>query len=940
MAAEKKGRGPFEKLGLCEDVSRVATKMGYSLPTPVQRKVIPVILSGIGDVVANARTGSGKTAAFLLPLLHRLESHSKVVGARGLVVQPTRELAMQSGLVLRKMLMKLVQTSSSELLRVCYLIGGMSMAKQFEHLSNNPDILIVTPGRLVHHMVEADYELGRVCMTIFDEADMLFEMGFESDISYITSKLTWNERQSVFLSATMPAQLVSFARGRLFNPQYVQLDSENSLPDTLALELYFIRSPDKTAALLYWLFNIMEPQTQAIVFCSTAHVVSFLGEILTRHHIKATQLCGQLTQFQRQEAMKSFTKKQSNILLTTDVAARGLDINSLHYVVHYSFPASAKLFIHRSGRTARKGQMGTCISFITKEEFPYLMDLLLFSGKKLKVENKTADSITQIASELGLHFDDENPNEIGKDQMKKDLEKVVSRSSHEGLDIGGFPDLNEYREMVATAIVEDDYVKRLMESMGGGEIMYMKHRQPASKQSLRRGAEVMQMLGGPNSIADSVHPLLTQRSNVDNSASKFITTSPGRGLPEIFGTKNDHIKTDQIKVKKEEQSAANVFRTDEIIELDKDLLRSFRPTRGKGIGVAKAVFMDMKSMMQKRQDISEAAVKGLKALESSDEEEPYRHTNQPLPSHPDANDYSHGEDVDREDVDGEDVDGEDVDGEDVDADSKLLNRRPAKPRMSRAARRKLKEGCANAHRTSSLRQRQLESISDFALQSDKRDEATVAREMGLSLNSGVVMQNEAFGIIGDDQESMKKTKKVMKWNVRKKTYETTDINRAGQKVKTDSSAKSIVESKGLYKRWAAQSDRRIQAVGEREDAHLSRTFSGRRRPEVEAEPTEVIPLRELTKNQELVRKIEQKLPLTNREQRRRKALLNRQANPIITGTTKNTSTSKNTKTKSSYNEGAGRLTRKQRAKGQRSRAQSQRVFRGMVQKQMKNRSKK
>lgn len=206
--------------------------MGYKVPTPIQRKTIPTILEG-QDMVAMARTGSGKTAAFLIPMVERLQSHSTSVGFRGVVLSPTRELAMQTAKFCR-------QLCKFGDLRCCLLVGGQGMEAQFEHLANNPDMVIATPGRLMHHILDAELSLSWVEILVFDEADRLFELGFAEQLQKILDA-TPTSRQCLLFSATLPAQLVSFSRAGIKDPAFVRLDVETSLSESLDLWYLFIR---------------------------------------------------------------------------------------------------------------------------------------------------------------------------------------------------------------------------------------------------------------------------------------------------------------------------------------------------------------------------------------------------------------------------------------------------------------------------------------------------------------------------------------------------------------------------------------------------------------------------------------------------------------------------------------------------------------------------
>ena len=213
--------------------------LGYKVPTPVQRRSIPVILEG-QDTVAMARTGSGKTAAFVIPILERLKQHSESVGCRAVVLSPTRELALQTAKACRQ-LAKFLD------LRICVLVGGQALEAQFEHLANNPDVLVCTPGRLTHHISEAELSLQRVEVLVFDEADRLFELGFAEQLQQVL-EASPPSRQVLLFSATLPQQLVAFSRAGIKDPAFVRLDAETSLSEQLSLWYLFVRQDEKLAA--------------------------------------------------------------------------------------------------------------------------------------------------------------------------------------------------------------------------------------------------------------------------------------------------------------------------------------------------------------------------------------------------------------------------------------------------------------------------------------------------------------------------------------------------------------------------------------------------------------------------------------------------------------------------------------------------------------------
>ncbi|NWY53378.1 DDX54 helicase, partial [Chionis minor] len=382
---KKKKSGGFQSMGLSYPVFKGIMKKGYKVPTPIQRKSIPAILRG-RDVVAMARTGSGKTACFLIPMFERLKAPSQA-GARALVLSPTRELALQT-LKFTKELGKFTG------LKTALILGGDKMEDQFAALHENPDIIIATPGRLVHVAVEMKLKLHTVEYVVFDEADRLFEMGFAEQLQEIIARLP-DCHQTVLFSATLPKLLVEFARAGLTEPMLIRLDVESKLSEQLKLSFFHVRGDDKPAVLLHLLRSVVKPQDQTVVFVATKHHTEYLKEasgiwgcpactpLLTAQGIRCTHIYSSLDQTARKINIAKFAQGKCPVLLVTDVAARGLDIPMLDNVINYSFPAKAKLFLHRVGRVARAGRSGTAYSLVAPDEMPYVFDLHLFLGRPL-----------------------------------------------------------------------------------------------------------------------------------------------------------------------------------------------------------------------------------------------------------------------------------------------------------------------------------------------------------------------------------------------------------------------------------------------------------------------------------------------------------------------------------------------------------------------------
>ncbi|KAL9303683.1 hypothetical protein ACSQ67_020946 [Phaseolus vulgaris] len=326
--------GGFESLGLSPNVFRGIKRKGYKVPTPIQRKTMPLILSG-SDVVAMARTGSGKTAAFLVPMIHRLNQHIPQSGVRALILSPTRDLALQT----LKFTKELAHFSD---LRVSLLVGGDSMESQFEELSQSPDIIIATPGRLMHHLSEVDdMSLRSVEYVVFDEADCLFGMGFAEQLHKILAQLGEN-RQTLLFSATLPSALAEFAKAGLRDPQLVRLDLETKISPDLKLAFFTMRQEEKYPALLYLVREHIGSDEQSLIFVSTKHHVEFLNVLFRQEGIEPSVCYGDMDQDARKIHVSKFRSRKTMLLIVTDVAARGIDIPLLDNVINWDFPPSLK----------------------------------------------------------------------------------------------------------------------------------------------------------------------------------------------------------------------------------------------------------------------------------------------------------------------------------------------------------------------------------------------------------------------------------------------------------------------------------------------------------------------------------------------------------------------------------------------------------------------
>ncbi|XP_008422512.1 ATP-dependent RNA helicase DDX54 [Poecilia reticulata] len=414
---KKKKSGGFQSMGLSFPVYKGVMKKGYKVPTPIQRKTIPVILDG-KDVVAMARTGSGKTAAFLVPMFEKLKAPQAQTGARALILTPTRELALQT-MKFTKELGKFTR------LKIALILGGDSMEDQFAALHENPDIIIGTPGRLMHVITDMNLKLHSVEYVVFDEADRLFEMGFADQLQEIIRRLP-DTRQTLLFSATLPKLLVEFARAGLTEPVLIRLDVDTKLSDQIKLSFFHLRVDDKPALLLHLLRNVAKPQEQTVVFAATKHHVEYLNELLSSEGIECAYIYSALDQTARKINIGKFVHRKAMVLIVTDVAARGIDIPLLDNVINYNFPSKAKLFLHRVGRVGRAGRSGTAYSMVCTDEMPFVYDLHLFLGRPVQfaTADHTQDSDGVFGRVPQSVLDDEGSHLITAHENSLDLQNL------------------------------------------------------------------------------------------------------------------------------------------------------------------------------------------------------------------------------------------------------------------------------------------------------------------------------------------------------------------------------------------------------------------------------------------------------------------------------------------------------------------------------------
>ncbi|HXG54109.1 MAG TPA: DEAD/DEAH box helicase [Vicinamibacterales bacterium] len=384
----------FAALGLADALVKAVASLGYEEPTPVQRETIPVILSG-SDLLAQAATGTGKTAAFALPMIHRLSDDADAGAGkkggrrrtRGLVLVPTRELAMQVAEATHKY-------ARGSGLSVVPVYGGAPMMQQIRALDRGADIVVGTPGRVLDHIRRNSLTLDAVRVLVLDEADEMLDMGFAEDIDTIL-EATPKERQTALFSATMPPRLRTIAERHLDSPKRIMIAREKTAAGKIPRVrqvAYVVPRAHKTAALQRVLD--MESPTSALVFCRTRLEVDTLVETLNAHGYRAEAIHGGMVQRQREAVMARFRSAKADLLIATDVAARGLDIQQLSHVFNYDVPSAPDAYIHRIGRTGRAGREGVAITLAEPRESRLLRSIE--AATKQKIEMATVPTVADL----------------------------------------------------------------------------------------------------------------------------------------------------------------------------------------------------------------------------------------------------------------------------------------------------------------------------------------------------------------------------------------------------------------------------------------------------------------------------------------------------------------------------------------------------------------
>ena len=404
----------FNNLGLIQPIIEALEEKGYTQPTPIQEQAIPILLKR-RDLLGCAQTGTGKTAAFAIPIIQLIEqSKDDQAGKRkvkALVVTPTRELAIQIG-------ENFTAYCKHTRLRNTVIFGGVKQGTQTNALRGGVDILVATPGRLLDLIQQGYITLKHIEYFVLDEADQMLDMGFIHDIKKILAKLP-KERQSLFFSATMPKNIVALSREILGNYDKVTIQPEQATAERVEQAICYVAKKDKPALLAH-LIHDKNPES-TLVFSRTKHGADKIVRKLSKANITAAAIHGNKSQNQRQRALGDFKKGKLNVLVATDIAARGIDVSQLELVINYDLPNVAETYVHRIGRTGRASASGESISFCDIDEKAYLKDIQKLIGQHIPVieDHPYPDDGTQLPSKPGSNQRNNNNRNRNKNNRNR-----------------------------------------------------------------------------------------------------------------------------------------------------------------------------------------------------------------------------------------------------------------------------------------------------------------------------------------------------------------------------------------------------------------------------------------------------------------------------------------------------------------------------------------
>lgn len=427
----------FEKLGLLSVIQKAIDELGYLKPTPVQEKAIPIVLEG-KDVMVTAQTGTGKTAAYALPLLEILTKKSQKAtlpkSARSLILVPTRELASQVG-------QSIQAYGKYTSLQICTVYGGVKFTPQTKKLEKGTDILIATPGRLLEHVKLDNIDLSRVEVLVFDEADRILDMGFWDEVELLLSLIS-KKRQTLLFSVGMTKSLKRLSEISLKKPQKIAINNQGNFAKKVEQTVYLVDQERKSELLSYMIGS--KNWQQVLVFTKTKQSADEVGRYLEESGLKTLVLHGDKAHAKRSQAIKAFKENAIRVLVATDIASRGLDIEDLEHVINYELPGDAEDYVHRAGRTGRAGKEGCAISLVSQEEKQKLKEIEKILKYAINVESYAGfETKKQLEKEAKkgtvkakIEYEKANKRSVSIQKKREAYHKTKTKKQAQGKDKG------------------------------------------------------------------------------------------------------------------------------------------------------------------------------------------------------------------------------------------------------------------------------------------------------------------------------------------------------------------------------------------------------------------------------------------------------------------------------------------------------------------------
>lgn len=445
----------FEELGLIPEIRKAISDMGFEEPTPIQRAAIPVAVEG-RDLIGQAQTGTGKTAAFGIPILEKIDPTQP--GPQAVVLSPTRELAIQSAEEINRLAQYLP-------IHALPIYGGQDIERQFRALRKKPNVIVGTPGRLMDHMKRGTIDLSHVQILVLDEGDEMVDMGFIDDIRTILSAMP-EERQTMFFSATMPAPIQELAATFLHHPETVRIKSSTVTIDLV--EQQYVELPDRQKFDCLCRLLDMESPDLAIVFVRTKRRNDEVTEALKKRGYMAEGLHGDLSQPKRDSVVRQFKEGTIDILVATDVAARGLDISGVTHVYNFDMPQDSETYVHRVGRTGRAGRTGVAMTFVISREMGQLRSIE--KSIRRKITRKSVPTLTDVIAgnqRIAIESLQETAQNVGLEEYRENAEDLLNNIDSVSLVAAAIKLLTKEPDVTPVRITEDAPQGRKRRNVGG-----------------------------------------------------------------------------------------------------------------------------------------------------------------------------------------------------------------------------------------------------------------------------------------------------------------------------------------------------------------------------------------------------------------------------------------------------------------------------------------